>query len=244
MLAFDEPGEQAGGTPSLRGGHVCLAHGLRTAPDGLCIICRRSAPPSGYSYRKVATIGAAFIAVAVAVVWLRESERALAVAAEPAVMQIEAAQAEQAPVAPQPPSPPDLTGGEAPSPAPHHRLEEPTTVATAPPTPDAPALEAQLSAQEALAMVSVRMYATSWCGACRRARAFMNTNGVAYTEYDVDNDAAAKARANALNPRGGVPVIQIDDDVIVGFSAETFAASLEQAISRRSHRPVKVSFGN
>ncbi len=77
------------------------------------------------------------------------------------------------------------------------------------------------------------MYATSWCPSCRRARAYLDHNGIAYSEYDIDDDADAKARLSQINPRTSIPTFQIDDIVQVGFSPESFQQKLNEAVRRR-----------
>ena len=89
-----------------------------------------------------------------------------------------------------------------------------------------------LALKSARRNVSITMYSTSWCGSCIKARSYMQAHGIAFTELDVDRDATAKARARGLNPRGSVPTIAIDSEVLVGFSPE----SLEQRITRAAKK--------
>jgi len=68
---------------------------------------------------------------------------------------------------------------------------------------------------------SVVMYATSWCGYCRKARKHFRANGIAFKEYDIEKSKSAAAAFKKLNGRG-VPVILIGGQRMNGFSAETF----------------------
>jgi mycoredoxin len=64
----------------------------------------------------------------------------------------------------------------------------------------------------------VIMYCRSWCGDCRRARAWLQENGIPYTEIDVEEDADAHSRAADHN--GGhlhTPTFEIGDGVCVDF---------------------------
>lgn len=88
-------------------------------------------------------------------------------------------------------------------------------------------------ARAALNEVQVEMYATTWCGSCRRARTYLDFNGIAYTEYDIDQDEDAKERLSKLNPRRSIPTFQIDEVVQIGFSAESLEYKLNQAVRRR-----------
>ncbi len=69
----------------------------------------------------------------------------------------------------------------------------------------------------------VVMYATDWCGYCKMARDHFKANGVAFTEYNIDRDAAASQRHKALGGKG-VPLILIGDERMNGFSADGFDA--------------------
>ena len=66
-------------------------------------------------------------------------------------------------------------------------------------------------------MKNVVIYSTPTCTYCKAAKEFFAANGVEYVEHDV---AADEARRNELVEKSGqmgVPVINIDDEVIVGF---------------------------
>jgi glutaredoxin len=62
-----------------------------------------------------------------------------------------------------------------------------------------------------------------------RAKHYMQQRGLRFTEHDVDEDREAAARRDLLNPRGGVPTIQIDDKVMVGFDPERFQQMVDNA---------------
>ncbi|MBP22023.1 MAG: glutaredoxin family protein [Alcanivorax sp.] len=68
---------------------------------------------------------------------------------------------------------------------------------------------------------NVIMYATQWCGVCKKARRYFNDNNISFTEYDIDKDPKAQARFDALEGKG-VPVILVGKRRMNGFSAEGF----------------------
>lgn len=74
----------------------------------------------------------------------------------------------------------------------------------------------------------IELYATSWCGYCEKARKYFKQHNLAYTEYDIEQDAAAARRMRQLSNQGGVPVIKIDDRVLTGFSANALDELLLQ----------------
>lgn len=53
----------------------------------------------------------------------------------------------------------------------------------------------------------VVMYATSWCGYCRRARELLTARGVPFTEIDVDRIEGARAEMQQRSGRTSVPQI-------------------------------------
>ena len=68
---------------------------------------------------------------------------------------------------------------------------------------------------------NVIMYATQWCGVCKKARRYFNDNNISFTEYDIDKDPKAQARFDALEGKG-VPVILVGKRRMNGFSVEGF----------------------
>jgi glutaredoxin len=65
------------------------------------------------------------------------------------------------------------------------------------------------------------MYATSWCGYCRRARAYFAQKGISYREVDVEASEANQKEFRAYGGRG-VPLFVRGDHRMRGFSAEAF----------------------
>lgn len=65
--------------------------------------------------------------------------------------------------------------------------------------------------------MTVAIYTTPSCVYCKMAKAFFVQNNIQYTEKDVaSND---KAREEMIQKSGqlGVPVIEIDGQIVVGF---------------------------
>ncbi len=55
-----------------------------------------------------------------------------------------------------------------------------------------------------------------------------------FLEHDIDHSASARDHARQLNPRGSVPTIEVDSEVLVGFGPD----SLEHAITTAAERRV------
>lgn len=91
----------------------------------------------------------------------------------------------------------------------------------------------QLGLEQARRNVKITMYSTDWCGVCKRARKYMETRGIPFTEHDIEHDAAARARSHQLNPRNSVPVITVDKELLVGFDPESLEDSIATAARKR-----------
>ena len=74
--------------------------------------------------------------------------------------------------------------------------------------------------------MNVTIYTTPTCGYCRHAEEFLRQRGIQFTEHDVSADRAAAEEMVRKSGQTGVPVIVIDDDVVVGFDR----ARLEQLL--------------
>ncbi len=64
----------------------------------------------------------------------------------------------------------------------------------------------------------IKIYLTSTCPHCRRARGFLVENGVKFEEFDVLDDHNAREEMIKKSGQMGVPVIIIDGQVTIGFN--------------------------
>lgn len=71
----------------------------------------------------------------------------------------------------------------------------------------------------------VVMYSTSWCGYCKKARAYFSSNGIYVSEYDIEKSPSARREYDRLGGRG-VPFITIGDTHIRGFDRAKIDATL------------------
>lgn len=64
----------------------------------------------------------------------------------------------------------------------------------------------------------VIVYSTQTCPWCFRAKDFLKENGIAFEEKDVGQDE--EAAQDMINKTGqmGVPVIEVDGEMVVGFN--------------------------
>lgn len=75
-------------------------------------------------------------------------------------------------------------------------------------------------------MKNVTIYSTPTCGYCNLAKEFMKAKGVVYTEHNVAADLEKRKEMIELTGQMGVPVLKIDDAVMVGFDEARLAEVL------------------
>ncbi len=63
----------------------------------------------------------------------------------------------------------------------------------------------------------ITVYSTTWCGFCHMAKAYFDKLGVKYTDKDIETDPSFAHEAVDKSGQRGVPVIDIDGEIIVGF---------------------------
>ena len=97
---------------------------------------------------------------------------------------------------------------------------------SAPASPSKSRSNAPLPFLQPAASPTVEIYSADWCGVCTKTKAYFRSKGVAFTEYNVDNDSSAASRARSLYPSGGIPVTVINGKTIVGYSPSQFEAAL------------------
>ena len=75
-------------------------------------------------------------------------------------------------------------------------------------------------------MKKVIIYSTPTCQYCKMAKAYFKDQGVEYTEIDVAGDPAKAQEMIEKSGQRGVPVIDIDGQITVGFDRPTIASQL------------------
>ena len=68
---------------------------------------------------------------------------------------------------------------------------------------------------------NVVIYTAEWCGYCKKAKKYFKRNHIAYTEYDIEKNASAKKRYQAMGATS-VPVILVGKKRMNGFSVMGF----------------------
>ena len=78
--------------------------------------------------------------------------------------------------------------------------------------------------------MNVVVYTTPTCPHCHHVKDFLSQRGVRFTEHDVSIDRAAADEMIHKTGQMGVPVITVDDEVVIGFDR----ARLEHLLANSS----------
>lgn len=75
-------------------------------------------------------------------------------------------------------------------------------------------------------MPKVTIYSTPTCSYCLMTKAFFKEHNIEYTEKDITSDQALRDEAVAKSHQMSVPIIEIDDKIVVGFDQGKLSALL------------------
>lgn len=63
----------------------------------------------------------------------------------------------------------------------------------------------------------VTMYSTPWCTYCKMTKQFFQDHNISFEEHDVASDAKSRDEMIQKTGQMGVPVIDIDGQIVIGF---------------------------
>lgn len=75
-------------------------------------------------------------------------------------------------------------------------------------------------------MAKVKVYTTPTCPWCHKAKEFLKTNNIEFEDKDVSSDEDARNEMQEKSGQLGVPVLDIDGTIIIGFDQEAIKKSL------------------
>lgn len=73
---------------------------------------------------------------------------------------------------------------------------------------------------------SVKVYSTPTCPWCIKAKQFLQENNIVFENYDVSSNQEKGEEMVQKSGQMGVPVLDIDGQIIVGFDKEKIKAAL------------------
>lgn len=77
--------------------------------------------------------------------------------------------------------------------------------------------------------MSIKVYSTQSCPYCVMAKDYLKNKGISYQEFDVSRDTQAASEMINKSGQRGVPVIDIDGTIVVGFDKDR----IDQLISAK-----------
>ncbi len=72
----------------------------------------------------------------------------------------------------------------------------------------------------------VKVYSTPTCPYCIRAKQFLKDNNIIFEDIDVSSNEEAASEIVQKSGQMGVPVLDIDGEIIVGFDKEKIKQAL------------------
>jgi len=72
----------------------------------------------------------------------------------------------------------------------------------------------------------ILVYSADWCAYCHAAKDYLQKKGVKFTEKDVERDQKAAVEAVQKSKQTGIPVLDIDGTIIIGFDRPRIDAAL------------------
>ncbi len=69
-------------------------------------------------------------------------------------------------------------------------------------------------------MKEVKIYSTPTCPYCRMLKDYLSSKGITYKDVDISDDQETAKEMIRVSGQMGVPVVIIDDVVIIGFERE------------------------
>ncbi len=76
--------------------------------------------------------------------------------------------------------------------------------------------------------MTVKIYTTKTCPWCKKTKEFMKENKIKYEEFDVASDEKARKRMIEKSSQMGVPVLEIGNQIIVGFDPKAIQKALKK----------------
>lgn len=73
----------------------------------------------------------------------------------------------------------------------------------------------------------VEIYTTSTCPHCKNTKRFLDEHNIDYTNYEVNKDKDKAREMKEKSGQMGVPVIDVDGKIIVGFDKSALKDALD-----------------
>jgi glutaredoxin 3 len=77
--------------------------------------------------------------------------------------------------------------------------------------------------------IMIIVYSADWCAFCHAAKQYFDKMGVSYEERNVEEDPKFMHEAIEKSGQMGIPVLDIDGEIIVGFDRPRIDAAISKA---------------
>lgn len=77
-------------------------------------------------------------------------------------------------------------------------------------------------------MAKVKIYSTPTCPWCAIAKEYLKSKGIEFEDIDVSKDEKAAMEMIQKSGQMGVPVIEIDGEIVIGFDKKAIDEKLEK----------------
>ncbi|MBI2666542.1 glutathione S-transferase N-terminal domain-containing protein [Candidatus Woesearchaeota archaeon] len=90
-------------------------------------------------------------------------------------------------------------------------------------------------------MIKIIVYTTPTCPWCVKTKTFLKQKNLSYTEKNVVEDELARNEMIRKSRQMGVPVLDVNGKVIIGFEPEAILAALPKSSSKKPKKSTKKS---
>lgn len=73
----------------------------------------------------------------------------------------------------------------------------------------------------------VKIYSTSWCPSCVKAKKYLNIKGIEFEEINVADKHEDRNEVQKVSGQRTVPVLDINGEIIVGFDKRAIDAAIK-----------------
>lgn len=74
----------------------------------------------------------------------------------------------------------------------------------------------------------IKVYSTSTCPWCVKVKAYLKSKGIEFEDYNVQENETAAKEMIKISGQMGVPVLDINGNVIVGFDKAAIDSAIEK----------------
>lgn len=76
---------------------------------------------------------------------------------------------------------------------------------------------------------NITIYTATWCAFCHATKMYLDDKNIEYTDRDIEADPEAAKESVSKSGQTGIPVIDINGTIVVGFDRPKIDAALAAA---------------